>query len=472
MLSLSLFDRIVLIVLMGLVSAIVAIIASGDRVGIRLIYFSPTDEAHSTDSLVIRFSEPMNHDSVVQHLHVEPPIQGNFTWNGLTMVFRPSPSLLPGIAYTVRLTHGAKSLTNRETLSDFEFSFRVRSSRLAYLAPADGKTPVNIWMADVDNPSRAQQLTFSQSGIISFDVSPDGSRIAFSEKHSRGLSDIWLLDLATKRLQQLTNCSDSACSMPIWKPDGTAIAYARSFINADLNGSFNVGAGFRGGLPRVWLADLTANAARPLFADSQIIGQPLGWSNDGNRIAFFDLNSGDTSVYDFTENRTVVIANPYGSPGSLSPNGKQVVFAKFIQVGQTRAVQLHLQIEDLATEQIHDFSNAATGQLSDSNPIWHPDGQSILFTRKYLDNREAQGAQIYLLNLQDGSFKPLIADPQYTTNSLIWDAAGEQLLLLRFKIASLNGQPPKTPPEIWSYHRTTGKLTQMKTNAFFPRWIP
>ncbi len=472
--SRSTFDRNVLAVLLGLSAVIVVLIMLGDRVGTRVVSFEPIGEARSTDPLVMQFSELMDHDSVVQRLHIDPPIQGDFIWSGLRLVFRPMRPLRTGATYTVSVGKGAASLNDRPVLVDYAYSFTVRPPRLAYLTPIDGSAPTNIWISESNDPATAQQLTFSSMSVNSFDVSPDGRKIAFSENAANNASNIWLLDLDGTGVQQLTDCSDSICTQPIWRPDGAVIAYTRSYVNKDLGSSTIGNTSVRGGLPRVWLLDLSSRpyVTRPLLDDSQILGQAINWSLDGNRVAYFNGDTGDSSVYDFLEDRVISIDNPYSLAGILSPDGRQIVFPKFVQAGTGQSLALHLHIEDLATGQAVDLGSMENAALADTNPVWRPDGQQIVFARRDTANQELKGSQIYVYNLVDGSTQPLVIDPEWTSSAFVWDPSGEQLLIQRFKTVSSDNPAGSSLPEIWSVNLNTKVLTALAVQAVSPRWLP
>lgn len=460
------FDRIVLIVIAGLLAATILVIALGDNVGVQILRTAPTGVAASTAGVAIQFNEPMDWDTVMPRFHVEPPVTGDFAWTGSTLRFRPTAPLQPGAAYTVTLERGARARTGREVLRPVSFTFSVRAPRVAYLAPSDA-VPQNVWIADPADPASARQVTFSPSSVLNFDISPDGTRLAFAERNSgTGTSDIKLLDLQTGALQQLTNCPESDCNTPVWRPDGQMIAYHRIDYNLGLD---NVGAS----PTRVWLIDLTTTPAstRPLFADSQILGYAPQWSADGTRIAVFDNNSVGILVYDFTDDSIVFIPTRAGGGDvSLSPDGRRVVFPRLIIQGME--ARSNLQMADLETGQIVDLTSPDEPQ-DDTQSDWHPDGARLALARRYLDERYTRTRQLYLLDTSTGQVTPLIEDPRYFNGFFSWDPQGRQLVIQRFPELTEDGQINNAGrPEVWTYDLTTGALTRVATNAYFPRWVP
>lgn len=480
--KISRFDRMVLLVLALLAVAVLLTILLGDRVGVTLVRAAPLGIARSTSNVVIQFSESMQRDSVEGRLRlveVQPGIDpavfqesdvigeipGTLTWNGATASFRPTEALDPGGSYQVILAKGAASESGRELLSEYRFGFSIRRPRVAYLAPATG-TPFNIWIADPGDPASARQLTDSPSGIFDFGVSPDGAKIAFSERNlETNTSDIKLLDLETGAIEQLTNCEDADCKTPTWRPDGQIIAYERVDFNSDM---LNVGAS----PTRIWLIDLSTTPAttRPLFDDSQKLGFGVQWSRDGDRLTVFDYNSQGILYHEFSANTTAIIPSRYGSTGALSPDGLRVVFPEIIlQENQARS---YLQIVDMEKQEITPLTSPE-GPNDDDIAAWSPDGVHLAIGRRYLDDRYTRGKQLYLLNVDDGVVEPLLLDPAYQMGIFIWDATGAQLAIQRFPDPSTINDPENPgKPEIWTLNVETKALTQVAVDAFYPRWVP
>lgn len=481
---LSRFDRIVLAVIGLLLAGLLFTLLLGDRVGVTLDRAAPLGTARSTSRITLQFSEPMNRDSVPEHLRVQqiqpdtagsgdvPPeaaLAGSVSWSGMTLTFHPGDVLRPGATYLVALEPGAVSETGRQVLSEFRFSFTVSQPRVAFLAPTSG-APLNIWTADPTHPSAAQQITFSPSGIFDFGVSPDGSKIAFSERNtSTGTSDIKLLDLESGGIQQLTNCQDADCTTPVWRPDGQMIAYERVDYNSSLE---NVAAS----PTRIWLIDLSTVPAttRPLFSDSQILGYGLQWSRDGSRAALFDVSSQGILLHDFAADTTSVVPSRYGSTGALSPDGTKIVFPEVTLDGSAEA-RSYLQLADVRTQEIVPLSHPDE-PIDDDAAAWSPDGSKLVIARRYLDHRFTRGRQLYLFDLDDGSVEPLVVDPLYANGIFSFDPTGTQLVIQRFPELTASGTRGEVntsgTPEIWTYDLNTQELTQVAQDSFFPRWVP
>ncbi len=482
-LRLNRFDRNVVIILVMLLAATAFIILLGDRVGVTLQRVAPLGVARSTSSVVMQFSESMNRVSVppdLQVLQISPDkintvvtdadvlaaVDGTYSWSGTTLNFRPTKPFIPGAAYQVVLQPGAVSDSGRKVVSEYRYSFVVRSPRVAYLAPADS-APMNIWVVDPTNPDSARQVTNSPSGVYDYGVSPDGSKIAFTEKNSStGTMDIKLLDLETGGVQQLTNCADAECKTPVWRPDGQSIAYERIDLNTALAQQL-------GASPtRIWLIDLSSQPAttRPLFDDSQILGYGVRWSQDGTQISMFDYGSQGILVHDFNDSSTEVIASKYGNPGELSPDGTKLIYPEVTLV--TDQATSYLQVVDLVGKTIQRLSNP-DDPIDDDTAIWTPDGTHLIVGRRYTDERYTRGRQIYQVNSVDGQSEPLIVDPNYQNGYFSLDPTGTHLVLQRFPDAvALNDPNNPGLPQVWAFDLQTKALVKVVDNAYFPRWVP
>lgn len=458
------FDLIVIAAIAVLIAGISVTILLGDRVGVTLERVTPLGMARSTNRITLQFSETMNRDTVTERLRFEPELPGSVSWNADTLIFTPEEAMPPGTGYTVTLEAGAQSDSGREVLSEYQFSFTVRTPRIAYLFPADD-FPQNVWIVDPLVPDSAEQITFSPTGVYDFAISPDGSSIAFAENNPDGTNDIKLLNFETGALTQLTNCPDSACTTPTWRPDGNTIAYERIDFNSDLAGQV-------GNSPtRVWILDLTVTppTTRPLFSELQILGFNAQWSADGSRIAVFDASAGTILVYDFNDSTLIGIPSRAGSSGALSPDGRRLVFPETAIIEGSGA-RTYLRVADLDSSEVIYLSTPDDG-TDDRRAQWRPDGEVLAVSRR--NEAEIRGTQLYLVDPVTGAAERLTNDPRYANDFFWWDPTGTQLVIQRFPELDENMQPNNLGrPEIWTLNTETGEMIQAAVNGFVPRWVP
>jgi len=455
-------DRAVIVVIALLIALIAATILLGDRVGVQLDQVTPLGQAHSTTAITIRFNEAMNHDSATAHFQTDPALQGTFSWSGATLTFQPAQALMPGSTYTVALEAGALSDTGRELLSEYRYSFTVAHPRVAYLYPADG-SPQNLWIVDPADSDHPTQITNSPTGLEDFGISPDGTQVAFTEKNSiTQTSDIKLIDLQSGALQQLTNCQNALCSAPVWRPDGKTIAYERVENDPQFGNS----------PPRIWLIDLTTMPAttRLLFQETQLLGYQAQWSADGSRIALVDRGSAAIDIYDLTTDKIVQVASTAGTSGTLSPDGKQLVYPDLVADPTSGAMLNKMRLFTVDTGAFTTIS-ADDQPVDDQRAVWSPDGKSVAIARQ--DSRSVRGIQIVLYNVATNQFKALTTDPRYSNLFFWWDPTGTQLVIQRFPELDQNMQTnPNGRPEIWTIDVASGTQTKLATNGFLPHWVP
>jgi len=344
---------------------------------------------------------------------------------------------------------------------------------VAYLAPAYGGLQ-DLWLVPLDDPSQARQVTHSSGGLYDFGVSSDGHYIAYSERQQpSGLNEIFLLSLRTRQVTQLTNCvaEDADCRAPRFQPDGNILAYERMTMNTALR-SQGVGVG----AIRIWVLDLrqTPYQTRPLADSDQFIGHSPLWSRDGNSIAFYsaDLANPGIMVYQFasTEDKALkFIPSQYGSVGTLSPEGRRLVFPDLTRRGES--IASYLRLADLDALQFINLTDPSA-PIDDTDARWSPTDETIIIARRYTDERFTRGYQLYRLDARTGQDEPLIVDARYSHGFFEFNAAGTQIVLQRFPLVSETGDMLNdSRPQIWLKDLQTGELRLLAENAFHPRWV-
>ena len=341
--------------------------------------------------------------------------------------------------------------------------------QVAYLYPALG-APQNVWLSDIDRPGHQQQLTYSENGVSDFDISRDGRWLVYAEHSGRGSLSLRLLDIPSGDLRDLVDCAAvrAMCAAPAFSPNGDMLAYQRSEA---LGGSF--------GLSRIWLVDLASGSydTVPLIGDNQIVGHSPVWSGDSNIVSFYSADSSQPGIllYDLAPRaadgvQLRFIPSSYGVMGTLSPNGKQVIFPDLVfRDGQFYG---HLQIADLASKEFAAFTDA-DGPIDDVAAQFSPDGQIIAIARRYTDSRWTRGHQLYIRALlaETEEWQALAFHPDYNSSYFRWDGGGQRLVIQRFPLFAdpESGLPAR--PEVWVHELASGESRKIIEDAYLPKWL-
>ncbi len=342
--------------------------------------------------------------------------------------------------------------------------------RVGYLYPASGALQ-NVWQADIHNPGAQEQLTFSDYGVYDFDFSHDGRWLAFADRSASGSVTLRLLELPTRQLRDLLDCvaADAYCTTPVFSPDGKWLAYQRSEAS-----------GVSYGIARIWLIDMSSIGyeTQPLIADSQVVGHSPVWSGDSQTVAFY---SGDRLqpgilVYDlFPREEDAAqlrfIPTSHGTMGTLSPDGRRLIFPEVARRGEQFFT--HLQLADLANKEFAAYTDPQ-GPTDDGGAQWSPDGALVAFSRRYLDERWTPGSQLYLRPLGGGEqdLTPVAYDPRYNSSYARWNAASDMLVMQRFPLLDESGvSNPRAAPEVWAHDLATGASWRISQDAYLPQWV-
>jgi Tol biopolymer transport system component len=332
---------------------------------------------------------------------------------------------------------------------------KVAPLSIVYLAPAirdKNSVATNLWRADP--PNKPLQLTFAEYGVDDFAPSPDGTRIAFSQRDAAGKTDLYLLTLATQAIRPITHCVDAPCRAPAWNPDGTRLVYERADSTRPDSDT------------RAWLLDLSTLQTAPLLTDSRWLGKAPHWSPDGKTISLYDRNSGSLMLLDVASGVLSPIQTLEDNAGAFAPRGQsQIVYQELVMTAS--GAMRRLSVADYTTHTLHPLVSPDGTLTDDPVAVWKPDGVHLAVMRRYFDDRATNGAQVYEVDTTTGDAVPLVIDPNYAHGYLSWSPAGDQLLMQRYPLFEPDGKTG-----IWVYDAGSKRLTQVAQNGFFPQWLP
>jgi len=288
-----------------------------------------------------------------------------------------------------QLNYNGKSISGNEVVFPFRPSW-VSKNEFFYVA--DGKikrrtlgggvkdVPFSVTLEITpprDTYVRAKRDFDSQAprkalGIMRPVLSPDAKQIAFS-----ALGDLWLVPVTGGKPQNLTN--DPSYDLdPTWSPDGRYLAWSTDRA---------------GGLLQIWIRDMQTGQMRQL---THITTQPtsLQFSPDGKRIAFVNVDAmwrgASVAVADVATGDVKIIHKSIFAPGTptWSPDGKRIALAMVAPYNRkyregTNQVLTMSSTGNEADDATDDKWFAPQPNMSiDSRgwngPSWSPDGTQML----------------------------------------------------------------------------------------------
>jgi Tol biopolymer transport system component len=195
---------------------------------------------------------------------------------------------------------------------------------------------------------------------------------------------------------------------PVYSPDGKKIAFERAF-GPIVNGNASVVAIFTMNVDGSHLTQLTQKS-RPTSSEDHL----PQWSPDGNKIAFFRIN---TSASPSNES-AIEIMNADGNnvrrltPWRIeaadphwSPSGKQILFDTFQEPLPGKSANLFTMRAD-GTHRVP-LTHYSGGTLQAFADAWSPDGTQILFHRMKYSGTDTEVGGYYILHLGTNNIRRL-----------------------------------------------------------------
>ena len=177
---------------------------------------------------------------------------------------------------------------------DYHASISADNRWIVFTSERNGLGQADIYRVRL-NGTGLERLTDDPALDDQGALSPDGRTLAFVSTRERHRANIWLLDLASRRVTKLTarpaiqgdTSKPDAFLRPAWSPDGQWIAFS-SDRNTEWKGHGN-GSGWEHVQELgIYVVRKDGTGLRRLSGEGLCAGTPA-WSPDGRRITFYEL---------------------------------------------------------------------------------------------------------------------------------------------------------------------------------------
>lgn len=177
---------------------------------------------------------------------------------------------------------------------DYHATFSRDGKKIVFTSERNGDGQADIFMVNADG-SGLQQLTTSAALDDQADLSPDGRKIVYLSTDSFHTANLWVMDLATRKLTALSRLpglqgdptKPDGFFRPSWSPDGKWIAFS-SDRNTAWKGHDN-GAGWEHVQElQIYIVHPDGSGLKQITTPGVCDGSPR-WSADGREVIFYEL---------------------------------------------------------------------------------------------------------------------------------------------------------------------------------------
>ncbi len=234
----------------------------------------------------------------------------------------------------------------------------IFESKIVFISSRTGAK--EVWMMDYDGAGQTQ-LTKNGAIALSPRISPDGSRVAFTNITKRGV-DIAMYSIELGRMVSFPDFTGTN-SAPAWSADGTKLAFSSSMR----------------GDPEIFVTDQNGANSKRITAFTGSDVSPVWNPRTGSQIAFVSGRTGLPQIYIMDadgSNTQRMTDGGYAVSPSWSPNGQFLAFAWRRNYGPGAPGGQDIYIMDIASKQWVQLTHDSG--VNDF-PSWSPDGRHIVF---------------------------------------------------------------------------------------------
>lgn len=291
---------------------------------------------------------------------------------------------------------------------------------VSYTDVAKNKSNAELYVADVDKPLQAKQITHtakSESDAIFID---NGARVAFIYGDDNGVPQLWIMD-ADGNNRKCISALEKGVNGFLFSPDMTKVMLIGNVKYAQTAGDIYPD-----------LPDATGRVIDDLMYKHWAewvteIPHPFVADFDGNAL---------TNVTD------IMIGEPFEAPmkpfGGIesfawTPDSKGLVYVSRKKTGKEYAISTNsdLYLYSLADNTTRNLTEGMMGY--DTNPAFSPDGKYLTWLSMERDGYEADKNRLFVMDMATGVKTDLTANWDYTIEDFKWRPDGKAIYFSAYK---------------------------------------
>lgn len=317
---------------------------------------------------------------------------------GVMLMNRIGPSVSDLYVANADGTNERKLLA--EAAYEYNASYSPNGQWIVFTSECQGDGQADLYRVRADGTG-LERLTDSPAVDDQGALSPDGTRLAFVSSRGNALANIWMLDLKTKRLRNLTGQKDiqgdptkpNGFFRPSWSPDGKWIAFS-----SDRNTEWKDHSDGRGWEhlqeASIYLVQPDGKGFRRLTPPGISAGAPK-WSSDGKQLVFYEIPVEQTwkahwpGVVATTTSQIVSINVSTGARVERTSGPGLKIAPQFLN-----AETIGYLVKAGPNEGLAYTGGAAAVKRKLRSPAWSPDGKTVIYQKVSFKPR-AQNKRLY-----------------------------------------------------------------------------
>ena len=274
-----------------------------------------------------------------------------------------------------------------ESVFDYHASYSADGKWIVFTSERAGRGQADIYRARVDGTA-VERLTDSEAVDDQAALAPDGRSVAFVSTRDTYKANIWILDLDTRQLRNLTGRSGiqgdpdkpGGFFRPSWSPDGQWLAFS-----SDRNTEWRARKGAWEHIQELSVYVMRADGTGLRRVSNSPPGICAGspkWSPDGKRIVFYELPVEQT----WHAHRPELVASATSQIVSVDVSTGE-------RIEHTSGPGLKLSPQFVAAKEIGYLAKGGPNQGLAStggraavkgnmrSPVWSPDGRKVIYQK-------------------------------------------------------------------------------------------